>query len=107
MGKDYYMGIFLVTTAQYNRMLNGTDTSNSKVVIKNKTWNEIRGSAGVAAKPTSGPIANLNSKTGYTFDMPTESMWEVAARAGVTAKWITGEDNVTSDKMLQYAVSNA
>ncbi len=109
IGKDYYMGIFLVTQAQYNWMLTGTDSGNSTVAVNNLTggWNTIRGSANAGATPTTGPIANLNAKTGRVFDMPTESMWEIAARAGNSAKWVTGENDVTEAQMSRFAVSGA
>ena len=91
-GKDFYVSIFDVTAAQYAKVVDNT-TSTSILPQVNVSWNTIRGSAGPAATPTFGFMGILNSKTNLIgFDLPTRSMWEVAARAGDTAMYPGGDD---------------
>ena len=55
------------------------------------SWIEYRGGASAGAMPTTGIFATMNAKTGLTgFDLPTESMWEIAARAGDPGLYIGG-----------------
>ncbi len=107
MAKDYYFAIFPLTVAQYNRLNLSSSPGSSKVPM-GATWNTVRGSAGSTAVPGSGILRNLNTRlTGNDphinkpfpkngFDIPTCSMWEAAARAGVTGtRWTCG--NTESD----------
>ncbi|MBR1871000.1 MAG: SUMF1/EgtB/PvdO family nonheme iron enzyme, partial [Kiritimatiellae bacterium] len=108
--KPYYIGVFDLTNAQWNRIVNGTDTGNTKPVV-NVSYNTLRGSAGTGARPSTGLFAILNAnvtnpsgaklvnlessvvKNDSTigFDLPTESMWEIAARAGDTHMYPSGD----------------
>ena len=92
MQKDYYISIFNVTKAQYERIANNNKKESSSVPKGDISWNTIRGSAGVLATPTTGVMANLNAKTELSgWDLPTESMYEVAARAGCNTANLCGD----------------
>ena len=101
--KDYYIGIYELTESQYKRLNKESVTSESAMPSNLVSWNTIRGSAGVTAAPGNGPLYNLNEATGLTgFDLPTISMWEIAARAGQTTTYMTGE-TVDTSVITEYA----
>ena len=118
--RDYYIGIFCWTTAQYGYVIKRTDGSDATAwtdySTKSRRWNpaQIRGNtdplgtiatyASVDAAIDSGnwrPLELINAKTGMNFDVPTLLMHEIACRAGTTTTYFWGNDqNLAS----QYAV---
>ena len=100
VSKDYYFAIYELTVAQYDRIMGVTPKSNSVEPKGGLSYDIQRGGASYTGTPTSGPIANLNKKTGLTFDCPTTSMFEIANRAGCKTKWILGD---TPDGLTEYA----
>ena len=121
MGRPYYVGMFPVTVAQYNLMLDPSatvsETAENLRAVVNVSYADLRGSENVPAAfgggLGDGPISRLNTRVTAKlgpFDLPTESMWEVAARAieagdetNKTWPWFFG----ASDSLLsQYAFFN-
>ena len=121
MGRPYYIGMFPVTVAQYNLMLDPSaavsETAENLRAVVNVSYATLRGSENVPAAfgggLGDGPISRLNTRVAAKlgpFDLPTESMWEVAARAieagdetHKTWPWFFG----ASDSLLsQYAFFN-
>lgn len=86
---DFYIAIFPMTAAQYAAMISDGSSSSMNPRV-NVSWNGLRGGmATEALVPNSSGTAlqRLNKKTldrsGMTgFDLPTEVMYEIAARAG-------------------------
>ena len=110
--KPYYMSIFSCTEDQWRRIV-GDSTASTALPKASISYNQIRGSAGAGAKPTTGIMANLNAKTkaaGFTngegFDLPTESMWEIAARAGVTTRFQSG-DTLNGREKYSWVATNS
>ena len=106
--KPYYIAIFELTDNQYRYMNDETGFAASTSPA-NVSWNTVRGSAGAAASPSTGIIANLNARAKLpdgkaitTFDLPTESMWEIAARAGSSSKYIGGNSVESIDPYAWY-----
>lgn len=102
--KDYYIGIFKVTSKQYNIVTGGTSgDSNSCYNITYANWrNGDMTTSAIVANQNGKFLQRLNYKTGLYFDMPTELMHEIAARAGETAKYIWGEETITLNVATNY-----
>ena len=117
---DYYMGIFELTQAQYVKICGATAFSAS-VGDKNPangnndkfvTYFALRGDHTAptdkipsVTSDTGTFFQRLNFKTGLYFDLPTDVMWEIAARAGATTVYSWGED--TTDNLEKYVVLNS
>ena len=111
---DYYIGVFQVTQYQYTKLYGSnpsakiTEYPGDTVAhrpVDNVSWNDLRRPSGdtsnfaptsaipaVASANTGTFFQRLNHKTGLYFDLPTEVMFEIAERAGVTTKYSWGEN---------------
>ena len=110
--KDYYLSIFNVTVGQFETVIGGSDTSNTKCkqgagyhALRNGgTGNDYSyavATNAVAINATGTFLQRLNYRTGLYLDYPTEAMHEIAARAGATTVYIWGD---TADDYADYAV---
>lgn len=104
----YYAGIFEITEAQWAKVMGGSSTSTKPRA--SVSYNTIRGNADVYNWPSSNEVAAnsfmgvLRLMTGIsTFDLPSESEWEYAARAGVTTKWLCGDSEKGLEDFAWYS----
>lgn len=119
---NYYIGVFEVTQTQWSLIQSKREwPSNFKNIeyrakrpVEKVSYNEIRNNSGddnVANPDYDWPISPnensflglLRSRTGIDFDLPSETQWEFAARAGNgDAKWGDGSRimNVNEDRNL-------
>ena len=96
--KPFYMGVFQVTQKQY-KLVTGNDPSSYKGdmrPVERVSWNTIRGDSSTYNWPTvttvdpNSFIGKLQVKTGLNFDLPTESQWVYACKAGTTSAFNNG-----------------
>jgi len=102
--KDYYVGIFLVTQAQYTNLglsNPSKNKTNSGCPVEQVSWSEIRGVSSipdpVPLSATGGFLSRLNYRTQMKsgisgFDLPTYIMAEIATRAGATTVYFWNSD---------------
>ena len=122
--KDYFIGVFMVTQHQYKKIV-GSNPANAVNQVDRSgdshwlrpvdqvKWNDLRAStASTTAIPTissmtgSSFFQRLKCLTGnaLAFDLPTEVMFEIAHRAGVTTAYYWGS---SADKNKTVCYDNA
>ena len=86
--KDFYIGKFEVTFAQYNAVM-GKDkkssSGNDKDPVNEVDWNKAKDFCRKLNERFSNELPH-----GYKFDLPTEAQWEYACRAGTTTPFNYG-----------------
>ncbi len=102
--QPFYMGIFELTQEQYNLVMESNPSyyrNGGSHPVERVSYETIRGSVLGAAWPTNRHVdatsfmGKLRSRTGLTFDLPTEAQWEYTCRAG-TGSALNNGLNITN-----------
>ena len=99
LSKDYWLGKYQVTQAQWRAIMGNNPScfKSAKRPVENVSWDDAKSFCDKLNERYAG-----NLPQGYKFDLPTEAQWEYACRAGTTTALNNGT-NLTDEK---YHCSN-
>ena len=95
LSKDYWLGKYEVTQAQWQAVMgnNPSEFKGDNRPVEKVSWDEAKQFCDKLNKRYAGKLPR-----GYKFDLPTEAQWEYACRAGTTTAYSYGDSSDT-DKM--------
>ena len=106
----YWIGVFEVTEAQYDRVMREDTPSDSLVAKGGISYQTIRGNTSPADSVTQASFMGIlcdkcidkDGKPVTGFDLPTEWQWNIAYCAGTTTQYYWGNDQNDADQYAWY-----
>ena len=95
--RDYWLGKFEVTQAQYEAIMGNNPSyfKGSNRPVEQVSWNDAKAFCNKLNERYAGKLP-----AGYMFDLPTEAQWEYACRAGTTTAFSYG--NSSDDTKMNF-----
>jgi hypothetical protein len=104
ISKQFYMGKYTITQEQYVALMSENPShfkSTGKLPVENVSWDDTQKFCDKLNDKAKGAIP-----AGMKFQLPTETQWEYACRAGTTTRMYWGDDEADSNAFAWFKANS-